>query len=235
LDALPQDWLRHIGPLVNRMPFITVDGSEVTKPYGRAFEYLDFVRDASEPGKPIKPGYWTIHIEATDGEHRNLPICFELFSTKDPAYQGWGENFQQAVRSVAAHMGKDATWLFDRGFDDVAFMALLMTLQLTWVIRMKRNRYVLVGDPSTPTRINIGQFGDGLEKSHRAHIDYVDKSTHKMRSMPFSFTYVPVRLPELNGQFWLVVVTGTLGDDWLLLTNKKPPSGHTFTGGARKR
>lgn len=224
LDMLPPSWLRYIAPVVNRMPFITVDGSEVTKPYGKAFEFLDWVRDASEPGKPIKPGYWTIHVEATDGEHRNLPICFEIFSTKDPAYQGWGETFRQAVSAVAAVAGKEATWLFDRGFDDVAFMALLMSLNLLWVIRMKRNRDVVVGDPTDPQRINIGQFADGLDKRHKVHIKYVDKKTHRMMSTQLLFNYVPVRLPELEGQFWLLAVTGTLGDDWLLLTNKKPSS-----------
>src|SRR3990172_7448306 len=40
---------------------IVGDFSEVVKPYGKAFEYLDRVRDASDPRKnppAIKPGYW---------------------------------------------------------------------------------------------------------------------------------------------------------------------------------
>jgi Transposase DDE domain len=224
LDMFPESWLRHLAPVVRRMPFIAVDGSEVTKPYGRAFEYLDLVRDASAPGEPIKPGYWTIQVSATDGKHQNVPILFDLFSTKDPAYEGWGETFQRAVGRAAAVAGKEATWLFDRGFDDVDFMAFLDTLKLTWVIRMKRNRDVLVGDPTALQRINIGTFADGLNKTHKVEIEYVDKKSHKMMSMPLLFNCVPVKLPKLDRQLWLVVVTGTSGDDWLLLTNKMPRS-----------
>jgi hypothetical protein len=224
LDRMQQAWLDEVASTAGRMPFVAVDGSDVTKPYGKAFQYLDWVRDGSAPGKPIKPGYWDVSLEATDGHHHHLPLWLDVYSTKDPAYLGWTETFQYAVRSVVAAIGTGARWLFDRGFDDVAFMAFLMFLHLTWVIRLRSNRNVLVGDPKNPTIMNIGQLAQGLKKPHTAVIEYVDKATHKRETCKVFFGYVPIRLPDLEGTYWLVVVTGTRGDDWLLLTNKAPSS-----------
>jgi hypothetical protein len=224
LDRMHQAWLDEVAPTAGRMPFVTVDGSDLTKPYGKAFQYLDWVRDGSAPGKPIKPGYWDVSIEATDGHHHHLPLWLDVYSTKDPAYLGWTETFQHAVRRVVAAIGTGATWLFDRGFDDVAFMAFLVFLHLTWVIRLRSNRNILVGDPKNPVVMNIGQLAQGLKKPHTAVIEYVDKTTHKRKTCKVFFGYVPIRLPDLEGMYWLIVVTGTRGEDWLLLTNKAPSS-----------
>ena len=72
LDVLPGAWLRFAAPVADRMPFISVDGSDLSKPHGKEFEFLDWVRDGSEPGKPNRPGYWAINIEATDGQAHQL-------------------------------------------------------------------------------------------------------------------------------------------------------------------
>jgi hypothetical protein len=72
LDGLPEGWLRTVAPTAKRLSFITVDGSDHAKPHGKEFEYLDWVRDASDPGKRIVPGYWSVQIDALDKLHRLL-------------------------------------------------------------------------------------------------------------------------------------------------------------------
>jgi hypothetical protein len=47
LDALPDAYLGLVAPTARSLRFRTVDGSDVSKPAGRAFEYLDVVRDSS--------------------------------------------------------------------------------------------------------------------------------------------------------------------------------------------
>jgi hypothetical protein len=84
LDELPHAWLTFVAPTVSRLKFVTVDGSDMTKPYGGTFEYLDKVRDGSAPGKPIKPGYWLVNIEAADGQGHHVPLVLSPFSTQDP-------------------------------------------------------------------------------------------------------------------------------------------------------
>jgi hypothetical protein len=227
LDELPQAWLKLVAPTARRMKFVTVDGSEITKPYGEKFEYLDKVRDGSVPGKPIKPGYWLINIEAADGHGHHVPLVLKPYSTNDPAYQDKGDNawaltFQEEMRKVVPVTADDAWWLFDRGFDANEHFLFMRETGRKHVVRVKRNRNVVVGDEKNPIVQNIAIFADGLKKPYSASIRYVDKKTHVQKSCNVSFGYVPVRLPDVEGSFWLLVVTGTQGEDWLLLSNERP-------------
>jgi hypothetical protein len=227
LDELPQAWLKFVAPTVRRLKFVTVDGSEITKPYGGTFEHLDKVRDGSAPNKPIKPGYWLINIEAADGQGHHVPLVFMPFSTKDPDYQdkgdkAWSLTFQAEMRKVVRATSEDATWLFDRGFDDNEHFRFMRELGRRHVVRMKRNRNILVGDETNPIAQNIATFAEGLKKPYSASLRYVDKKTHKQKMCHVSFGYVPVRLPDVKGSFWLVVVTGTQANDWLLLAAQRP-------------
>lgn len=227
LDELPQAWLKFVTPTVRRLKFVTVDGSEITKPYGGTFEHLDKVRDGSAPNKPIKPGYWLINIEAADGQGRHVPLVLMPFSTKDPDYQekgdkAWSLTFQAEMRKVVRATSEDATWLFDRGFDDNEHFRFMREIGRKHVVRMKRNRNILVGDETNPIAQNIATFAEGLRKPCSAHLRYVDKKTHEQKTCRVWFGYVPVRLPDVKGSFWLVVVTGTRGEDWLLLTDQRP-------------
>ena len=199
LDELPQAWLKFAAPTARRLKFVTVDGSDMTKPYGGTFEYLDKVRDGSAPGKPIKPGYWLINIEAADGQGHHVPLVLTPFSTQDPDYQdkgdkAWSLTFQEEMRKVVPVTAEDATWLFDRGFDDNEHFRFMREIGRKHVVRMKRNRNVQVGDETSPSVQNIATFAEGLKKSHAASIRYVDKKTHAQKTCRLSFAFVPVRL-----------------------------------------
>jgi Transposase DDE domain len=228
LDELPDAWLHHVAPQARMMRYVTVDGSELTKAYGGMFEYLAYVRDGSAPGKPIKPGYWTVNIEANDGQGHHLPLALDVFSTEDPDYvekgeEAWRLTFEAEIRRVEPFVNDDATWLLDRGFDDNDVIdGFENKLRKKLVIRLKKNRNILVGDVSNPTVRNIAQFALALKKPHTVHIPYIDKRTHRRKTYPHSFTYVPIRLPKVRGAYYLIVVTGVLGEDWLLLTNRRP-------------
>jgi len=227
LDALPQAWLKFAAPTVRRLKFVTVDGTDMTKPYGGTFEYLDKVRDGSAPGKPIKPGYWMINIEAADGHGHHIPLALTPFSTQDPVYRdkgdkAWSLTFQEEMRQVVPVTAKDATWLFDRGFDDNEHFRFMREIDRRHVVRLKRNRNVLVGDETKSSVQNIAMFAEGLKKPYRASLRYVDKTSHAQKTCQVFFNYVPVRLPDVDGSFWLTVVTGTRGEDWLLLSDQRP-------------
>jgi hypothetical protein len=81
-----------------------------------------------------------------------------------------------------------------------------------------------------PSVQNIATFAEGLRKPYSASIRYVDKKTHQQKTYPLSFTYVPVRLPDVEGSFWLIVVTGTQGEDWLLLSDQRPKNAKKAVG-----
>jgi hypothetical protein len=216
LDDLPDAWLRLVAPTADRMPFIAVDPSDIAKPHGKAFDNLDIVRDASDRDKRKLPGFHTVQIEATDDRHRNLPLWHQVFSTVAPGYHGWYETIGRAVEAVLARLGRDATWLFDRGCDAGDFYDFLLRLHITWVVRQLQTRNVIFGNGKT---VLMADLAASLSKPHDILIPYVHKKTHEVRCWPARFGFAPVRLPDRDGRLWMIVVTGLREEDMVLLTN----------------
>jgi hypothetical protein len=218
LDGLRDGWLQVVARTAKRLSFITVDGSDIAKPHGKAFEHLDIVRDASDPLKRIVPGYWTVQIDALDELHRMLPLVSEVFSTKAPEYKSWYDAFLRPMLRVLARLGREHTWLFDRGFDAIDFLKTLMTLRIHWVVRQTQMRHVMLGDGEL---VPMEQLATGLRKPHSVDVPYVDKSNHEPKLVPASFGYAPVRLPGIDAPLTMIVVDGGRGEDIVLLTNAR--------------
>jgi len=217
LDRMREAWLDLTAPVANKMPFIAVDPSDIIKPYGRDFDFLDIVRDASDREKRKGPGFPTVQIEATNHAHQNLPLWQETFSTKHPDFRGWYDFISRAILKVLFRIGLNATWLFDRGFDAEDFYTILGGLGITWVVRQLQTRNVIFGDGRT---ILMRDLAESLSKPHLTEVPYIDKKTHEVKSCPVRFGYAPIRLPGKSGRYWMVVITGLRADDMVLLTNK---------------
>jgi hypothetical protein len=100
LDALADGWLDVVTPVAKRLSFIAVDATEHAKRYGRAFEYLGIVRDASDPLKRLVPGYWSVQIDAVDELHRIVPLVSQVFSTLAPEFKSWWDTFLRLMLKV---------------------------------------------------------------------------------------------------------------------------------------
>lgn len=218
LDGLPVGWLKTVARVAGRMSFITVDGTDHVKPYGRAFEHLDTVRDASDRLKRLEYGYLSVQIDALDEVHGHLPLCSEVFSTKAPDYKGWYDAFLRPMLRVLHAVGREHTWLFDRGFDAIRFLQSLMTLQVHWVVRQRQTRRVLLGNGQL---VLMNKLAAGLHKPHAVEVSYVNKSTHAMEQASASFAFAPVRLPELDAPLTMIVVDAGRNEDIVLLTNAR--------------
>jgi len=215
-ERMRDAWLEMAAPAANSMPFIAVDPSDIIKRYGKDFDNLSIIRDASDPEKRLGPGFSTVQIEATDYDHRNLPLWQETYSTELPEYHNLYDFVGRAVLKVLARVGLDATWLFDRGFDGEGFYKILEAIGVTWVVRQLGTRNVVVGNDRT---ILMNDLAASLDKPHEAQVPYVDKKSHRMKRCPVRFSYTPVRLPGQSCRFWMVVITGLRSDDMILLTN----------------
>jgi len=217
LDRMREAWIELTTKVANKMPFIAVDPSDIIKPYGREFDFLDIVRDASDREKRKGPGFPTVQIEATNHEHQNLPLWQETFSTRHPDYRGWYDSIGRAMLKVLSRIGLNATWLFDRGFDAEDFYTILGGLGITWVVRQLQTRNVIFGDEQT---ILMSDLAESLSKPHSTKVPYIDKKTHEVKSCPVHFGYSPIRLPEKKGRYWMVVITDLRAEDMVLLTNQ---------------
>jgi len=216
LDMLREAWLDLIAPTADKMPFIAVDPSDIIKPYGRDFAFLDIVRDASDREKRKGTGFPTVQIEATNFSHQNLPLTQETFSTKHPEYRGWYDFIGRAMVKVLSRLGKKAVWLFDRGFDAEDFYTILRGLEVTWVVRQLQTRKVIFGNDHV---VLMHDLAASISKPHETKVPYVDKKSHEVKTCPVRFGYAPVRLPGRTERYWMVVITGLRSEDMVLLTN----------------
>ena len=216
-EKMRDAWLKTIASTANNMPFIAVDPSDIIKPYGKDFDNLSTTRDASDPEKRFAPGFSTIQIEATDYDHRNIPLWQETYSTELPEYHSLYDFVGRAILKVLARIGLDATWLFDRGFDGGDFYTILQGIGITWVVRQLGTRNVIIGNNR---KILLSELAASIDKPHKVQVPYVDKKSHRMKSCPVRFSYTPVRLPGRSDRFFLIVITGLRADDMILLTNQ---------------
>ena len=217
-DGLLDGWLRTVAPTVKRLSYITVDGSDHAKPYGKAFEYLDRVRDASDPGKRIVPGYWSVQIDALDELHQMLPLVSQVFSTRAPEYKSWYDAFLRPMLKVVTRVGREHTWLFDRGFDAIDFLQSLMTMRLHWVVRQTQTRHVVLGHGEL---VPMHLLAAGLRKPYTTDVPYVDKSSHAVSFASASFGFAPVRLPQIDAPLTMLAIDIGHNEDIVLLTNAR--------------
>jgi hypothetical protein len=217
LDDLRYSYLATVGHVAQSMPFICVDGSDASKPYGKAFQYLGTISDRSDRERRVGRGYWLAYVEATDAEHRNLPLWSEVVSTEAPTYTDWFAAYRRAIIEVGWRCNfANATWLFDRGFDDASFMSWLTTLDIAWVVRQKQDRNVVLGNG---TVIVMHQLASTLRTPYEVAIPYVDKSTHEPSTFTASFGYAPVRLPNSDQNYFMLVIDCGRKEPMVLLTN----------------
>jgi hypothetical protein len=64
----------------------------------------------------------------------------------------------------------------------------------------------------------MSDLASSLSKPFKTTVPYVDKKNHVMRDWPVAFNFVPVRLQDVPGRFWMIVITG-LREDMVLLAN----------------
>ena len=56
-DKINENYYKHIRTMIPDYPIGIFDDSDITKKYGKKFEDLDIVKDASDPKGEYKPGY----------------------------------------------------------------------------------------------------------------------------------------------------------------------------------
>ena len=72
-EGLRDAWLEVVAPTANKMPFIAVDPSDIVKRYGKDFDNIGIIRDASDPDKPMRNGFPTFKSRPPTTTTRTFP------------------------------------------------------------------------------------------------------------------------------------------------------------------
>lgn len=127
-----------------------VDDTDVIKPYGKAFEAMGNVRDASHPGKTNKyeHGYKVTTITGLSGGRKQpLPLFDQVHSPFELDYLSANNVTNTGVRRICEHLhGKEGMFVGDRGYDDVKFMKMVSDAGQYFLVRMCNNRWLNFGN-----------------------------------------------------------------------------------------
>jgi len=74
--------LEHNALFVERDTPVHIDLSDISKPHARKMPCLCKVRDASDPRKPIRRGYWLLEAYAEPSRGLLVPLLLVVFSTR---------------------------------------------------------------------------------------------------------------------------------------------------------
>lgn len=195
-DARPlaDELRRRSAALATPQTLLVADTTDLAKYYARHLEGLGRVHDGSDPEKRSAPGYALFEAYVRVGRWQLFPLCAELL--KPYAGVPTSENAEIERHLLACHeaLGRQGTWVLDRGFDRRNLFGPLVQHGVAFVARQVGGRHVRTADGRT---VAVGALADELRP--RPWPRPWPRGGHAVA--------VPVYLPEVSDQEFLLVVS----------------------------
>lgn len=216
-SSIEKNYFQFVREMIPENPVVDFDNTDIVKVYGKKFEYLDTVIDASDPEKKKKPGYPVVNAVAL-GKNKTqpIPIYSRIVSTKDPEFKSMNDYTFESIDKTYEAVGK-FTGICDRGYDDKKIFRYFDKLGVEFVIRLKKNRNFLYNGKS----INILE----LANSMKGKINFKAKFQNEEKNLKISYTRVQLTDGE-HEEYTCVFVYGLGEDPMLLITNKSVADAH---------
>jgi len=191
---------------------ILVDNSEIVKPAACKMEALGQVRDGST-GK-IENGYWTTNMIAVAPKTKHpISVYSHLYSSAEKGFISENEETYKGMDYVNRLLGtKKATFVLDRGYDNIEVMKKVLRQENNFIVRLKKNRNLLYQ--------NMKLSVHDLAIRRKGKINF--RSEIKGTVYDLKVSHLTVELPSLKGKkLTMVIVYGYGKEPMVLLTNKR--------------
>jgi hypothetical protein len=191
---------------------ILVDTSEIVKPNANKMEALGRVRDGST-GR-IENGYWTTNMIAVAPKTKHpIAVYSHLYSSNEPGFISENEETYKGFRYVDQLLeNRKATFVMDRGYDNVEVMKKVMEQEDNFIIRLKKNRHLLYQNKKLSVH--------DLAIRRKGKINF--RSEIKGNVYNLKVSHITVEIPSLKGEkLTMIVVYGYGKEPMVLLTNKQ--------------
>ena len=195
------------------------DDSDIVKIYGKDFEDLDKVIDASDPKKQIKPGYHVCNACIISKNKRQpIEVFSKIYSTISKGFTSTNDVTKESIEEVIKIVGTNFTGVFDRGYDDEKLFRFLNNKGIKFVIRLKGNRNFLFKNKKK----NVLE----VAKSRKGKYKMIAmRSNNQDQELYVSYTRVNMTDKDKE-EFTLVFVYGLGNDPLMLITNIKVQDGN---------
>lgn len=188
------------------------DDSDIAKIYGKEFEDLDTVKDASAKKESYVPGYHMCNaVVLSKNKKQPIPVYSKVYSTKSEGFESANSETYKSIDAVRECVGKKLLMVFDRGYDDQKLFEYVLKGGDDLLIRLKENRNFI--------------FKNKTKKLHEAYDSRKGKIKMHLifegEEKDVYISYTRATLPA-DGRIYTLIFVYGLGknEKFILLTNK---------------
>lgn len=193
-----------------------IDDTDVMKPYGKAFEGMGRVRDASYPGESTKydHGYKVTTITGLSSKKKQpIPLYDHVHSPNELDYLSVNNITNIGVRRIIEHLSPyEGMFVGDRGYDDIKFMKMIHELNQYFLVRMHNNRWLI---------FEKGRI-KAFDKAKTVKGKVIIPITIYARERFIKATSYKCKLNEYKYDVWVVISFMDNDDTPLILITNKP-------------
>lgn len=213
INVIKENYLKEIEDLFEEEPISIFDDSDIAKPYGKKFEDLDKVIDASSIDGKVVSGYHVCEAVIL-GKNQKQPISVysKIYSCKSDNFESKNKYTIESIDVVRNVLKRKCNMIFDRGYDDNKLIDYIDKNGDYFVIRMndKRN-FLFKGKKKNCYKEAIKRKG-----KVRMELWFDDNEKYEVY-----VSHTRVTLPYNKKEYELVIVYGLSEErPLILLTNR---------------
>ena len=118
-ETLYNNYIEEIGDIYGKEPVVLFDDSDISKVYGKNFEDLDDVIDASSQDKKVTKGYHVCEATIlTEKENQLISVYSQIYSCKSKDFKSMNDYTFKSIEAAKKVLNRKFIGVFDRGYDD---------------------------------------------------------------------------------------------------------------------
>ena len=118
-ETLYNNYIEEIGDIYGKEPVVLFDDSDISKVYGKKFEDLDDVMDASSQDKKVTKGYHVCEATIlTEKEKQLISVYSQIYSCKSKDFKSMNDYTFKSIEAAQKVLNRKFIGVFDRGYDD---------------------------------------------------------------------------------------------------------------------
>lgn len=190
-----------------------LDDSDIAKRYGKKFEDLDMVIDASSKSQEIVPGYHVCEaVVLTEKEKQPISIYSKIYSCKSNDFISKNKYTHESIETVKKILKRKGNYIFDRLYDDNKIYELVDKNEDYFVVRVQEKRSLLFkGKKKNCIEVAKSRKGKVIMK-----LDFSKETTEVLIS------HTKAVLPYNKKEYQLVVVYGLSEEKPMMLLTNRP-------------
>ena len=212
VKIINENYLNKIRKYFPDEPICIFDDSDIAKRYGKKFEDLDKVIDASDPDKKIVSGYHVCEaVILGKNEKQPISVYSKIYSCKSKGFESKNKYTLESIDTTNKVLDRKSNMIFDRGYDDNKIIDYIDESGNYFVIRMNDKRKFLFKGKKK------NAYEEALKRKGKIRM----KLLFEEESVEISISHTRIQIPNNKKEYELVFVYGLSEErPMILLTNR---------------